>query len=274
MEPHRRTHRKGLQERGRLSLTFGSVIVARRREDVKLKIPNSVIVDGPLSLNECRNIGAARLSTDLIAFIDDDNLLAKDVLLEMAAPFTDGKVGAVSPLIFDRDNSVWFAGVRFTFCGMAALDKSVPTGYRQTEAFHDVFMVRREAFEKAGGFDSKRFPFYMGEADLAERMKRLGYRFVVAPGAKVWHDIEPVRGIKSILRGSHIRSEKRAYLVGRNRLLFLRLYHPRRYLAHLFILPALATLHILSIIANRKFSFVRPYLRGVRDGLGNLIGGN
>ena len=246
-----------------MNSSVGSVIVARKREDVKIKVPNCLIVSGASSLNEARNLGAARFLTDLIAFIDDDNGLDKDALDEMAKAFSlSDKIGVVSPVIFDRQGSVWFAGGRFNPLGMAKIDRTVPRGLRPTETFHDVFMVKREAFEKAGGFDSKRFPFYLGEADLAERLKRLGYHFFVVPQARVWHDIE--RG--SITRNSHIRNEQRAYLVGRNRLLFLRLYRSRWWL-HLFILPALAVFHILGMVTDRKFSFIRPYLKGIGDGL-------
>lgn len=241
-------------------MSYGSIVVARRLSDVK--IPHTIAVAGPVSLNEARNLGAAGLRTKFIAFIDDDNTLASDALDKMAEAFTDDKIGAVAPLTFDSAGKVWFAGVKWTRFGMASINKTIPEGYRDTECFHNVFMVRRKAFEEAGGFNAERHPFYLGEADLAEKMKRLGYRFVVTPEAKVWHEIET-----GMARGSHIRTEKRAYLVGRNRLLWLKTYYPWRFVAHLFILPALAAYHIAGMIADGHSSFVKQYLKGVLDGL-------
>lgn len=251
-------------------LSYGSVIVARKKEDVKFDIPNSVIMDGHGSLNEKRNLGASQFTTDLIAFIDDDNKLAPDTLEEMAKAFRlDEKIGAVSPLIFDAAGEVWFAGVRWTDSGIVAINKTIPKGYRATESFHDVFMVRHSAFREAGGFDSKRFPFYLAEADLAERMKNLGYYFVVAPKAKVWHDTPSTLTLKTLTRRSHIENTQRAYLVGRNRLLFLRMHKPLLvYLTHImFILPFLATFHIIGMLNQRKFGMVKSYLHGLKDGL-------
>jgi O-antigen biosynthesis protein len=242
---------------------IGIVVVARKMEDIKLNLPNMIKVVGPMSLNEARNIGASQVNGELIAFIDDDNILAPDALDEMAEAFRRSEnIGAVSPVIFDKEGRVWFAGVSWSTFGAARIRKDIPLDLRYTEGFHNVFVVKREAFEKVGGFDSKHFPFYLGEQDLAERMKKLGYRFVVASKAHVWHQ----RG-KGKARGSHIRTEQRAYLVGRNRLLFLHLYYPRRFMLHLLILPALATFHILSMVADRKLGFIPSYLRGIKDGL-------
>ena len=249
-------------------MSYGCVVVARNLEDVASelrRLPNCKIVDGPRTLNECRNLGASRLQTDLIAFIDDDNRLATDALEEMAKAFYDSSVGAVSPLIFDGNGSVWFAGMRWNPLGIALISRRTPKhSLLLTEGFHNVFMVKREAFEKAGGFDAKRFPFYLGEADLAERMKRLGYVFLVAKNAKVWHGIG-----RGLARGSHIRSDERAYLVGRNRLLFLKLHKSLgTYIAHvILILPFLAAYHILGMVSQRKYGFVKNYLRGIKDGL-------
>ena len=215
-------------------------------------------MDGPRPLNEGRNLGASRIENDLILFVDDDNTLAGESVREMASAFEDGTVGAVSPLIYNSEGKIWFSGMRWSRFGMAEIWHDEPLEYRETEGFHDVFMVRRGPFERVGGFNPGLFPFYLGEADLAERLKRLGYRFVVAPKARVWHHIGKGRA-----RRSHIRTKERAYLVGRNRLIFLKLYYPRRFFLHLFILPFLMVYHLRSMDP----SFRREYLRGVRDGL-------
>jgi len=47
-------------------------------------------------------------------------------------------------------------------------------------------MIRREAFERAGGFD-ERFFLYWEDADLCRRMRELGYRTRYVPRARVRH---------------------------------------------------------------------------------------
>lgn len=258
----------------RRKLTYGCVIATRKLSDMKFRLPNSIVIAGNISVNECRNLGAAGQRTDLIAMVDDDNRLAPDALDEMAKVFTfDKNIGVVAPLTFDKDGKVWWTGGRFHWAGLYLIDRRIPDNYRNVDSFHNVFMVRREAFEKAGGFDTKRFEFYLAEADLAERMKALGYRFVITPKAKVWHNISSERSIRNLARASHIRGPKRAYLVGRNRLLFLRMHKGARtfLICAIFLLPFLTLFHVIGIVGARKFNLVRPYLKGVKNGLGNKL---
>ncbi len=48
------------------------------------------------------------------------------------------------------------------------------------------FLIRRDCFEEAGGFDADLFA-YMEEIDLAWRLRRRGYRIVSAPASMVLH---------------------------------------------------------------------------------------
>jgi len=58
------------------------------------------------------------------------------------------------------------------------------------------FLVRRGVWEKLFGFD-ERFLIYWEDADLGVRARRLGYRAVVAPAAKIWHKGSAVMGVVS-----------------------------------------------------------------------------
>jgi hypothetical protein len=79
-------------------------------------------------------------------------------------------------------------------------------------------MVRREVFEKVGLFDSRLFPIHYDEGDFCNRVRRAGYKVVVVPSAKIWHDIPlPKRSRTSTLR---LRNPLRAYYAVRNRILF------------------------------------------------------
>ena len=50
-----------------------------------------------------------------------------------------------------------------------------------------LLLVRREVFEKLGGFDDRFAPAYYEDTDLCMGVRRLGYRVVYQPGATVRH---------------------------------------------------------------------------------------
>jgi len=142
--------------------------------------------------------------------------------------------------------------------------------------FHSCFMVRRSAFEEAGGFDAENFPMYLGEADLSERLSKQRCQVIVDSGARIAHHI-PDRGFSSVLRNVHITEPSRAYFVGRNRIIFMRKH---RNLASYFIfvivfLPVIALIHLTLILTSRAghkwTTLAGAYLRGILDGLGNRV---
>jgi GT2 family glycosyltransferase len=49
-------------------------------------------------------------------------------------------------------------------------------------------MIRREAFEQAGGFDARYF-LYWEDADFCRRLKSLGWATAYVPGAAVTHHV-------------------------------------------------------------------------------------
>lgn len=69
------------------------------------------------------------------------------------------------------------------------------------------FMIKKDFFEKLGGFDSKFF-LYFEEHDLSNRVKRLGLHNYIVPEAKVYH----VGGIDSKnLQSSNVFKQSRFY---------------------------------------------------------------
>ncbi|MDO4910281.1 MAG: glycosyltransferase family 2 protein [Corynebacterium sp.] len=68
-----------------------------------------------------------------------------------------------------RDNSV--------------MDKERPAGWLSGSCL----LVRRQAFEKIGGFDERYF-MYMEDVDLGDRLGRAGYSNIYVPSAQITHD--------------------------------------------------------------------------------------
>ena len=74
------------------------------------------------------------------------------------------------------------------------MGRGLPPGTPAYDSVRDVdycsgcgLLVRREAWEAAGGFDEAYFPAYREDVDLCLSLRARGYRTVYAPGARVVH---------------------------------------------------------------------------------------
>ena len=141
-----------------------------------------------------KNVGAAAARAPLIAFLDDDVVVAPDWPKRMAEPFADAKVGLASgPSLVPDD--INFVG---RLAGLALSSRAagyVAERYRQNrdEAYGIDWdrvigcnaAYRREAFAQLGGFPAE---FYPGEEMIAAfRTENAGWKLVFSPAAWVKH---------------------------------------------------------------------------------------
>src|SRR3989338_6023996 len=82
-------------------------------------------------------------------------------------------------------------------------------------------MVRRQGFEKIGGFDPFYF-YYIEDCDLSWRIKKSGLLIGISPKIKFWHQYIPRR--RSL---NHSDLAREIYFILKN-------YSLSRYLAYLF----------------------------------------
>jgi len=215
-------------------------------------------------------------------FIDDDNIVDRACIRELVKALNaEGLAMVASPVVYykSQPSRVWFAGGWFApvsgiyVAAYRGGPTRLPRAPYYTGTFHDAFMVRREVFERVGYFDEVRFPMYLSEADLAARLKERGYKALIVPASKVWHNITPLQGTSGLLRGMHITEPVRAYFVGRNRLLYMRRHsNPLAFLLHVVIFePVIVSMHLYAMLSGHKevrwTTLFGPYLRGVFDGL-------
>jgi GT2 family glycosyltransferase len=231
-------------------------------------------------LSESRNIGAKLATREYLLYVDDDNSVDRGALRQLAR-LLDGSaaVGVASPVALTQDGRVWYAGGTISFLtGLTVFDfrgqplSALPIRPMNTQLFHNCFMIRSALLSSIDGFDSRRFPMYLAEADASERLRRRGYKIVVDPRAVVVHGIES-GGVKSLMRNIHITEPVRAYYVGRNRVLLMRLYSgSSRYVIFITVFqPVIAFIHLVTILASARRSNYRwtqlmdAYVRGLLD---------
>lgn len=220
-----------------------------------------------------RNIGFRNSNGDFIFFIDDDNIVDKHCISEIIQVMLMSKdVGIAAPIMYylKDPKMIWCAGVKrsmitskTTYIGNGQVDRGQINKLFESDDFPNAFMVRREIMENEGVlFDEVIFPLMYEESDFCYRIRRKGWKVVLVPYARVYHDI-PFGEIVT-----HYTKLK-AYYVARNRILFHRKYS-KKYEFILFILffhPFINLFYAISFLQRRMFEEFRYYLRGIYDGI-------
>jgi GT2 family glycosyltransferase len=141
------------------------------------------------------NAGARRATGRYLAFLNNDAEVDRAWLAELVAPAdADDRVGLVTSRIvyMDRPGTIDSAGDGYLRCG-GAFKRQHGQPDEPAAATRDVFgacgaafLVRRDLFERLGGFDEDFFMVYE-DVDLSYRARLRGARCVYAPRALVRH---------------------------------------------------------------------------------------
>lgn len=219
------------------------------------------------------NLGAARVRAGVILALNADTVVepgAVPVLLE--ALEADPSLGGVQPRILqlegegaprDPDGArLYSAGQALTRGGRAielgAGEEQSARYRRRAEVFGvcgAACLLRRELFDRLGGYDERYFSFYE-DVDLNVRARARGWRFEYVPEAAVWH-----LGNASWLAEAPQPSAWNARLVARNRIATQAKFMPLRALPRVLAVEAGA---LARAARQRRF---RSTLRGKLEGL-------
>jgi GT2 family glycosyltransferase len=157
----------------------------------------------PLAKNfgfaEGNNLGAVRVNTDVIVFLNNDMAVDEGFLRPLLCPFSDPTVFAVASRINvpDPEKASHETGntrARFEK-GFFEFRHDPMNEARAHQSFTiPVFWagggacaVDRRKFEILGGFDSLYHPFYVEDVDLSYQAWKRGWKCLVAPASSVVH---------------------------------------------------------------------------------------
>jgi GT2 family glycosyltransferase len=179
----------------RLSLqNFEIIILPDSDEDEILsnKLTIKIVPSGKVGPAEKRDLGAKYASGKILAFTDDDAYPDQNWLSSALPYFQDESVAAIGgPAVTPKTDTFWqriSGNVYSSFMTSFVYRKR----YVKTGKVHEDFdlpsvnlIVRKDVFDKIGGFDST---FYPGEdTKLCLEIKKLGYKIIYNPDVMVFH---------------------------------------------------------------------------------------
>ena len=233
-----------------------------------------------------RNSGAKIATGDFLFFLDDDNIVDKDIFSEVAKAFEENpKLGLVAPMAVHmrpgKENVIWSLGSNFNRWTSQPKDhcpnlpvtelpenpKSYPTSY-----YPNGFIVPRKVFDEVGGFDENYVQIFE-ESDFGWKIGEAGYEEIVLTTARTEHHgfLEP--GCVPELRQLGIEKPYRTYCFARNRLRFARKHFSPLQIASVALVfaPLSAVYYGLVAIKNKRPSIAWSYLKGTVVGILKLL---
>jgi hypothetical protein len=232
-----------------------------------------------------RNVGIVSSRGEFIFLVDDDNVVAEDTISELVKTMhSDCSIGVAGPVAYYMADPqrVWCGRVkrsyvtsRTVFCERNMNHLKFDGAVLESDDFPNAFMIRRSLVDKVGFFDEVNFPIHYDEADFCNRVRQAGFRVVLVPTARVWHDIPLPTGRICGARRFSIHTVERAFYAARNRLLFHRKYSMRcKFVMFLALfMPFVSAVYLQTILADpglafrQRLTITKSYIRGTIDGL-------
>lgn len=183
--------------------------IARKLEEKGAEV---LRLDEPFNYSRINN-HAARQSqhrdSELILFMNNDVVLDNDALLEMARWAWQPKIGLVGCRLSYPDETLQHGGVDLSqhgptremgFHHIECNHRWDQLGFAKILSVVDMVtaacaLIRRDLFERVGGFDEIWYPIAYSDSDLARKLRRIGYHCLYTPFATGVHHEGKSRGV-------------------------------------------------------------------------------
>lgn len=234
-----------------------------------------------LGLTGGNNLGiekALKDGVDFILFLNPDTIVHPNLIQAMLPHFSKPDVAIVGPIItyYDHPELIWFAGGGYNrFLGytrhphmgskvtMDGTSKLVPWINTCT------MLVKREVFEKIGGF-CEDFFIFADETDFCLRAAKENYKCLLVEEPLVLHKVSASMGI----RGKNDFTPNKAYYFGRNSFILIKrnssgIWKLTSFLCQIFVIFPYSA---IQCIKNKNSGVILDYIAGMFDGVMGRIG--
>jgi GT2 family glycosyltransferase len=160
----------------------------------------------PFNYSKLNNYAVKHSDGEVLLFLNNDTeVISEDWLESMLEHVLRKEIGAVGCKLLYPDNKIQHAGVVIGLTGFAGhvfsgLPEDAYTYFGSVDFVRNYLavtgacmMMRREVFNKVGGFD-ERFIFCGSDVEICLRLIEKGYRILYTPFAKLYHHEARTRG--------------------------------------------------------------------------------
>lgn len=235
-----------------------------------------------LQLGKSRSRGADAARGELLLFLDDDNIVDREMLKNLADEFARHEdTGLAAPVAVHvngyKDGTIWTLGSDFNRWTSQPADHlagipfaKLPTDVARFPTLYspNAFMVRKAIFNQIGGFDFN-LPFNYDDADLGWRIRDLGYRNWIVSTARTRH-MNFMSGNDTMqLRQLGLNATWKAYTLSRNRLHFVRKHFALAQILSVTLVfaPLSAVYYCTVALRNRRPDIAWAYFKGTVKGI-------
>ncbi len=178
----------------------------RLRNNRRIQIVES---PGEFNFSHLINLGASRARGSIFLLLNNDvEMMNVDCLSELVAQVSRPDVGIVGARLWYPNGTLQHGGVILGVGGVAShidgIRRHEPGYFARQHLAQDFcavtaacLMVRREVFEKLGGFDEAHLPVTFNDVDFCLRARELGWRIIYTPYAELIHHESISRGIEN-----------------------------------------------------------------------------
>lgn len=166
------------------------------------------------------NVGIERAlseGADSIWLLNNDAVAAADALVALQARMeSDPSIGAVGSVIYDlhhpKRTLVWGGGRVVLWAGLSTHFSHATTQDRLDYLTGASLLLRCEALERVGNFDSQNFFMYWEDTDLCLRLRAASWKLAVADASRIWHEHSSSLGKAHPLKDYYVTRSAGAFL--------------------------------------------------------------
>lgn len=219
---------------------------------------------------KARNIGLAESSGEYILFVDDDNIVDKNLIVTLIGFVKTHKdAGIVGPAMYYRDGTKYMDYQKinlYTGKTSGIVCKSQGDGFFESDGIPNVFMITSAVKEKCGSFDETLMQTFT-EPDYSFTAKKFGYRTYIVTSAHTYHQIDKKDLITSKMLGG--KFAQKAYCLMRNRTIIEARYGStlQKTIYLVFFSWFWPLIYSLLMLREGRFDLIKLYWLGWYDGL-------
>ncbi len=230
------------------------VLSSLKNVDYTRKNYEVIVVKG-LNPSENRNNGIKKSMGELIAFIDDDALLDKNILKNAERFFKENKnIDIIGGPQLTPKSDKWFARISGyaleSYFGTNKMSKRYKIGKLDLNADENSLtsancFARKSIFKKIDGFNVKLFP---GEdPEFFARARKNGFNIAYVPNVVIYHRRRAtlLNFMEQFFKYGYFRLKKEKEMKTRPGILF---FMPSFFIIYLLVLPILATISQIFLV--------------------------